>query len=582
MTVPERLSALRSAMRARGWAAYIVTGTDPHDSEYVPQRWETRAWISGFTGSAGLVVVTSDAAGLWTDGRYFLQAEAQLAGSGISLFREGLPGTPAPMAWLASTLPRGSVIGVDARSVPWNRLRRWRGEIAAAGLDLAAGDDLLDVWADRPAAPHGPVETYEIPGVTPRSDKLAALRTAIAAAGAESCLVTTLDDVAWLFNLRGSDIAYTPVFLAWGLVTATSAALYLGPEAAAAAGILAGVEILPYERFETDVLAAPRPLLSADRVNAGLVSALDAAGVPWIDGSPLASMKAKKGAGELNLIREAHRKDGAALVEFLASFDQLAAPGTLTESAAARALDAQRERRGDYRGPSFTAIPGFREHGAIIHYKADGEGSRIEGRGLFLLDTGAQYKQGTTDVTRTLVLGDPTPDEIEDYTLVLKAHVQVSLMPFPVGTRGYMLDAMARRVLWKTGRNFNHGTGHGVGHFLSVHEGPARLNGEPIPVALEPGMLLSNEPGLYRPGRYGIRIENLITVVEGGKTDFGAFLEWETLTLCPYERKLIDTALLEDDERAWIDAYHARVLAEIGPLVSPPARIWLAAACRPL
>ena len=239
-------------------------------------------------------------------------------------------------------------------------------------------------------------------------------------------------------------------------------------------------------------------------------------------------------------------------------------------------------RRGGYRGPSFTAIPGFRENGAVIHYHPQGAGSKLTGRGLFLLDTGAQYTQGTTDVTRTLVLGDPTDEEIGDYTLVLKAHVQVSLMPYPVGTRGYMVDAFARRVLWKKGVNYNHGTGHGVGLCLSVHEGPARLNAEPIPFALDPGMILSNEPGLYRPGKHGIRIENLITVVPAGRTEFAEFLGWDTLTLCPYERRLIDVAALEDDERQWIDAYHEKVRDQIGPLVNAEAKVWLEKACRPL
>lgn len=582
MTIPERLAALRTVMAKHSWSAYVITGTDPHDSEYVPPRWETRAWISGFTGSAGLVVVTGDAAGLWTDGRYHLQAETQLANTGITLFREGLPGTPSPLAWLASTLPQGATIGVDAQSLSWAKLVRWKAEAAAGGLVLTAGDDLLDlVWTERPQPPHGSIEEYEGPGLVPRAEKLAALRTALREAGADSCLVTALDDLAWLFNLRGSDIAYTPVFLGWAMIEKDRARLYVGKGRLASAA-LAGVELAAYEDFEADASALKgRPLLAAERVNARLVAGLNAAGTSWTDGNPLAAMKAKKSAGELSLIREAHHKDGAALVEFLASFDTLLA-NTPTESAAARALDALRERRGGYRGPSFAAIPGFREHGAIIHYRADGEGSKLDGRGLFLLDTGAQYVEGTTDITRTLAVGAPTAAEVEDYTLVIKAHVQVSLMPFPVGTRGYMIDALARRVLWKAGRNYGHGTGHGVGHYLSVHEGPARLNSEPVPVALEPGMVMSNEPGLYRPGQYGIRIENLVTVVEGQKTEFGTFLQWETLTLCPYERRLIDVSQLDTDEKAWIDRYHARVLSEVGPLVGAQARAWLEAACRPL
>jgi len=593
MTIPERLTALRAQMQTQGWAAMVDTGTDPHDSEYLPPRWESRAWLSGFTGSAGTVVVTTDQAGLWTDGRYHTQAEAELDGTGIQLFKDGLPGTPSPMAWLSSVLPAGSVVGTDGHTVTWSRLLRWREETAVAGLGVEAGPDLIDrIWEDRPAPPRGSLWDYQdaVDGLVKRQNKVEALRSALKARGADAHVVTALDDLAWLFNLRGNDIQYTPVFLGWGWVDADRVVLYaqlekLEPTARKALE-KAGVELQPYAAFETDVptLSRGRRLLVApDRTNATLIQILQTSAAALIEApSPLGPMKARKTPAELKLCREAHRRDGAALVEFLAWFEQAAPSGTLTETSAAEALDGFRAKRSGYRGPSFTAIPGFRENGAIIHYHTRGPGARLEGRGLLLLDTGAQFTQGTTDVTRTLVLGDPTSAEIEDYTLVLKAHVQVQLMPFPVGTRGYMIDALARRVLWKAGRNYNHGTGHGVGLCLGVHEGPARINAEPIPVALEVGMILSNEPGLYRPGEYGIRIENLITVVEGTPTVFAAFLKWDTLTLCPYERRLIDARALEPDERSWIDAYHARVLGEIGPLVGPEARKWLEKACQPL
>lgn len=592
-TIPERLTALRAAMKTQGWAGLVVTGTDPHDSEYLPPRWETRSWITGFTGSAGLVAVTADGAGLWTDGRYFTQAEGELHGTGVDLFREGLPGTPSPLGWLASVLPGGAVVGVDARTVPWSRLQRWGEEIRIAGLKVQAGPDLIDqVWTDRSGLPRGDVWDYQgaVEGLVPRQEKVQALRSGLAPLGADAHLVTALDDLAWLFNLRGSDIDYTPVFLGWGWVDAEKVVLFAQEDclepAVRQALQKANVELRAYGALEADLTrlaAGKRLLVNLERTNAHLVGSLKDAGATMVEGpTPLTLMKARKTAAELELTREAHRRDGAALVEFLTWFETAAPGGKLTETAAAQALDAFRAQRGGYRGPSFTAIPGFRENGAVIHYHAHGEGMPLTGRGLFLLDTGAQYTQGTTDVTRTLVLGKPTPGEIEDYTLVLKAHVQVALMPFPVGTRGYMVDAFARRVLWKAGRNYNHGTGHGVGHCLSVHEGPARLNTEPLPFALDPGMILSNEPGLYRPGQYGIRIENLLTVIAAGRTDFAPFLGWETLTLCPYERRLINVEALEADERAWIDAYHERVLAQIGPLVSPEAKAWLEGACRPL
>lgn len=593
MNIPHRLAALRAQLKAEGWAAFIDTGTDPHDGEYLPPRWESRTWLTGFTGSAGTVVVTEDRAGLWTDGRYHTQAEAELAGTGIELFREGLPGTPSVTAWLSSVLPPGSVVGVDARTATWSRLNRWREETAIAGLKVEAGPDLLDrVWTDRPALPHGAIWDYQnaVAGLVPRQEKADALRQALRARGAEAHVVTALDDLAWLFNLRGSDIDFTPVFLGWGWIDAERFVLFVQPgclePGARAALDRAGVDVRSYASFEADVVALAkgrRLLLSPERTNAHLVQSLQAAGAILLEGSsPLALMKAKKTPAELEASRAAHRLDGAALTEFLAWFEVKVSSGELTETSAAEALDGFRAQQHGYRGPSFSAIPGFRANGAVIHYHTHGAGAPLQGRGLFLLDTGAQYTQGTTDVTRTLVLGAPTPEEIEDYTLVLKAHVQVQLMPFPVGTRGYMVDAFARRVLWKRGRQFNHGTGHGVGLCLAVHEGPARLNSEPLPTALEVGMVLSNEPGLYRPGEYGIRIENLVTVVEAGRTDFAAFLGWDTLTLCAYERRLIDVKALEPDERDWIDAYHARVLREVGPLVSPTARTWLERACAPL
>ncbi len=592
MTVPHRLAALRTQMQTQGWAAFVDTGTDPHDSEYLPSRWETRAWLSGFTGSAGTVVVTGDQAGLWTDGRYFLQAEAELAGSGLTLFREGQPGTPTPMAWLAATLPKGAVVGVDARTVTWSRLLKWREETSVAGLSVEAGPDLIErIWADRPGLPKNPVTDHQaaVAGLVKREDKVRALRAALRSHGAEAQIITALDDLAWLFNLRGSDILYTPVFVGWGWVDQTRAWLFvqegtLGSSTGQALESV-GIGLHVYDDFQATLagmVAGQRLLLVRDRMNAHLVQTLNTLGASLIEGtSPLTLMKARKSEAELELSRKAHLKDGAALTEFLAWFAKAPKDG-LTEAEAADTLDRFRAERGDWHGPSFTAIPGFRENGAVIHYHAPGRGAELTGRGLFLLDTGAQYTQGTTDVTRTLVLGEPTAPEVEDYTLVLKAHVQVSLMPFPLGTRGYMIDALARRVLWKNGRNFNHGTGHGVGVFLAVHEGPARLNAEPLPTALEVGMILSNEPGLYRPGQYGIRIENLVTVVDAGSTEFGAFLGWETLTLCPYERRLIDVDALEADERAWIDNYHAHVLQAVGPLVSPAALMWLTQACAPL
>jgi len=586
MTIPERLTILRDTMRSKGWSAYWDTGTDPHDSEYPPLHWATREFLSGFTGSAGTVVVTDTEAGLWTDGRYFTQAEKELAGTGIRLFREGTPNTPSPTEWLSQTLTKGSTVGIDAQAISLQRFRQSEAAFKRFGLVFQPG--VLDwslLWPERPPRPANPVEDFQtkIPGITPRTAKLQTLRDDLKALGAEALAVTALDEIAWLLNLRGSDIAFTPVFLSWVWIDLREVTLFanVSSEAAALLG-KDGVVCRPYDEWESFLSLVDgdqKVALVPERTNLAVFEQLRRSNLIETV-SPLALRKARKSDAEIASIREAHRRDAAALIEFLAWFETNAKG--LYEQDAADKLDEFRAQQSGFQGPSFAPIPGFGPNGAIIHYHPKGRGDALGPRGLFLLDTGAQYWQGTTDVTRTLSLGTPTPQEKTDYTLVLKAHAAVAMTPFPAGTRGYMIDAQARGILWRAARNYPHGTGHGVGHFLGVHEGPARLNSEPLPTALEPGMILSNEPGLYRPGFYGIRIENLVVCTEADSNEFGRFLSWETLTLCPYERRLIDAALLTEAERAWIDRYHQRVLAEIGAKISDGARTWLSRNCEPL
>ncbi len=599
-TIAHRLDLVRQELTKLGWSAYLVWGTDPHESEYVAPRWQTRSWLTGFTGSAGMVAITLQGAGLWTDGRYHVQAEAELPPC-VTLFKEGLSDVPTLTDWLRQ-LPAGSVVGVCAETTSSERYQKLASELAEAGFKLEAGPDpLTEIWIDRPETPHSSVWDYQAKAaLDSRREKLARLRQVLSKRQA-TVVLSALDDIAWLFNLRASDIDYVPVLLAYALVNADQALLF------ADLGRLKeliptleqdGISVRAYEAIEQVLAEQTGPLWLPPQANLALTAAagrnLPAGSAPVLLrlSSPVSALKAVKTAKELNLIREAHRKDGAALVEFLAWWESYASglaqnaqteSGAFTEREAASKLDDFRAAQGGWLGPSFEPIPGFREHGAVIHYKvSQGSGSSLTGDGLFLLDTGAQYLEGTTDVTRTLCLGTPLPAQREDYTLVLKAHVQVSMAKFPRGTRGYMLDAAARLPLWKTGRQFYHGTGHGVGQFLNVHEGPARLNSEPLPTALEPGMVLSNEPGVYRPGQWGIRIENLITVVAGPKTEFAEFLTWETLTLCPYERKLIDVFLLAPDEKAWVDSYHQTVQSVLSPKLSPEARQWLEKACSPL
>ncbi len=588
--VSRRLDLLRAELVQLGWSAYLVWGTDPHESEYVAERWQTRKWLTGFTGSAGMVAVTPQAAGLWTDGRYHVQAETEIP-STVTLFKEGLPGVLILADWLKNQLPPGSTVGVCAETTSYERYQKLAVSLAEVGLTLEAGPDPLDkLWTERPPAPHSPVWDYQAQvNLETRAEKLARLRQ-ILTLKKTSVVLSALDDIAWLLNLRSQDIPFVPVFMAYALVSEERALLFadldrLSPVIPALARD--GIQVRPYEAIEDELAKSTGSLWFPPQTNLALLSAARRQAPPaqqpalFHQPSPVSALKTIKSSQELDLIREAHRKDGAALVEFLTWWETK--PQELTELEAAQKLDEFRAGQGGWQGPSFDPIPGFREHGAIIHYKvSEGKGSPLSGDGLFLLDTGAQYLEGTTDVTRTLCIGTPLPLQREDYTLVLKAHLQVSLAVFPRGTRGYMLDAAARHPLWKAGRQFYHGTGHGVGHFLSVHEGPPRLNSEPLPTALEPGMVLSNEPGVYRPGQWGVRIENLVTVVEGPSTEFADFLTWETLTLCPYERQLIDISLLTAEEKAWVDQYHHNLKTVLFSRLSPQAQRWLEKACAPL
>ncbi|NNM54737.1 MAG: aminopeptidase P family protein [Spirochaetales bacterium] len=599
-TIAHRLDLVRQELTKLGWSAYIVWGTDPHESEYVAPRWQTRSWLTGFSGSAGVVAITLQGAGLWTDGRYHVQAEAELPPC-VTLFKEGLPDVPTLTEWLSHLTP-GSAVGVCAETTSSDRYQKLASELAEVGLRLEAGPDpLTSIWVDRPEAPQSSVWDYQAKAdLDSRREKLARLRQLLAKRQA-TVVLSALDDIAWLFNLRASDIAYVPVLMAYALVNAEQAFLFADPKRLKdLVPTLAqdGISVRAYETIEQVLAEQTGTLWLPPQANLALTAA---AGRNLPKGlqpgllhlpSPVSALKSVKTPKELNLIREAHRKDGAALVEFLTWWENRSSglpqnaqteSAALTEREAASKLDEFRAAQGNWLGPSFEPIPGFREHGAVIHYKvSQGNGSFLTGDGLFLLDTGAQYLEGTTDVTRTLCLGTPLSAQREDYTLVLKAHIQVSMAVFPRGTRGYMLDAAARLPLWKTGRQFYHGTGHGVGQFLSVHEGPVRLNSEPLGTALEPGMVLSNEPGIYRPGQWGIRIENLITVVAGPRTEFAEFFSWETLTLCPYERKLIDVALLTPEEKTWVDNYHQTVLSTLSPGLSPGARRWLEGSCAPL
>ena len=588
----DRIEALRDQMREEQLDAVIIFGTDPHQSEYVSDRWRSREWITGFTGSAGTVVVTAGEAGLWTDSRYFIQASGQLEGSGVTLFRMGMPDVPDYPQWLAGILEEDAAVGVFADEVSVAQYRELANTLSAKGISLKVTRDLLlPIWTDRPAIPGEPVTELplSLTGMS-RKEKIGLVRREAAEKGAASVLISSLDDIAWLLNLRGGDVSYNPLFLAYTYITAGEVHLFGNMEMLNKIDSLSDeVTLHPYEEavLRLKELAAGQPsvYLCPERVNMALYAAFDAS-TKVISGRDITTdLKSTKNEVELEGMRESHRQDGAALVSFLHWIDEQWDPSAepLDEILLAEKLLAFRTRQELFITESFSPIAGFRGHGALAHYAATEESAAaLEGNGLLVLDTGGQYRGGTTDVTRVLLFGEPTAGEIHDYTMVLKAHLALGRQKFPAGTCGYQLDTVARMLMWNAGMNYGHGTGHGVGHMLNVHEGPQRVSPHPVTVPLRPGMVVSNEPGLYREGEHGIRIENLVYVVEGETTAFGSFLAFENLTVCPYERRLIDRSLLTHEEIEQVDAYHRWVYGQLEGSVDKEALRWLGAKTAPL
>lgn len=586
--IPSRIAKLRRAMRQRGLDACIVPSADPHLSEYLPERWEGRRWLSGFTGSAGTLVVTARFAGLWTDSRYWEQAQAQLAGTRIQLMKLGEPDVPGHAQWLAAQLAAGQRVGVDGGVLGLSAFRALSQALAPKGvlLDIEA-DALGDIWAGRPGLPAAPVYEHLPPhACVARADKLAEVRAAMRGHGADMHFVSTLDDIAWLFNLRGSDVDHNPVFLAHALIGLDGATLFvsdgkISPELRA---VLAddGVDVAPYGQAAEALgsLAVDQTLLiDPARVTCGVFHLMDPS-VPRVEAiNPSTLFKSRKTDAELANVREAMAQDGAALCEFFAWFDAGQGRERITEVTIDERITAARARRPGYVCPSFPTIAGFNANGAMPHYRATPESHAvIDGDGLLLIDSGGQYLGGTTDITRVTAVGQPTADQKTDYTLVLKGMIALSRAVFPRGTAGSALDAIARSPIWAGGAEYGHGTGHGVGYFLNVHEGPQSISfrAPPNPHAgMEPGMITSNEPGLYRPGRWGVRIENLVANRLWQNTEFGDFLAFETLTLCPIDTRCIERSLMRPDEIAWLDDYHRTVRKRLEPLVEGAARDWL-------
>ena len=587
----DRLAQLRAAMARHGIDACVIPSSDPHLSEYLPGYWKGREWLSGFTGSVGTFIATAHFAGVWTDGRYFTQAETELAGTEIALMKIPAAASQLHIDWLAANLAAGQRVAVDARVLGLAGARLLGEALQAKGVTLRSDIDLLDeVWSERPALPMEPVFEHLPPYATvTRADKLHATRAAMEAHGAGFHFISTLDDIAYLFNLRGADVSFNPVFLAHALIGRGDATLFVGegkvPDDVRARLEADDVHLAPYANAVHALESLPDGatlLLDPRRVTAGMRASV-AQGVNVVEAiNPTTFAKSRKLESEAVNVRAAMEQDGAALCEFFAALEPLLADAQrqpINEVDIDTRITAARARRPNFVSASFSTIAGFNSNGAIMHYRAEeGSCATIEGDGLLLIDSGGQYLGGTTDITRVIPVGTPSAAQMRDYTLVLKGLINLSATRFPRGTRAPMLDAIARAPIWAAGIDYGHGTGHGVGYFLNVHEGPQTISPSAPPdphTAMEVGMITSIEPGIYRPGRWGIRIENLVLNQHVETSEFGEYLGFETLTLCPIDTRCLDRALLRADEIAWLNDYHATVRARLTPHVEGPAFEWL-------
>lgn len=584
--ISERLSALRKFMETRHLDAFIVPSTDPHLSEYPPKRWECRKWITGFTGSAGTAVITMKQAGVWTDSRYFLQAAQQLEGTGFDLFKMGMPETPDMIDWIVEQVGNGGKVGIDGMVYATSEAKTLKNKLESKGIALETRfDPFEEIWKDRPEIPKNKIFTLpkEITGESTKN-KIERIVEEIEKAGAEGIVIATLDAVAWTFNIRGNDVEYNPVAVAYGYVSKNESVLFIDPDKLtppiASELQSQGVKTANYNHIFDYIEELPEKTticVTESKINYTLYQHLSARCKVIDLPSPIDLMKSMKNETELNGFRRAMVKDGIALTRFYMWLEKTVPTGTVTEMTIAEKLREFRSQQEQYMGESFGTIAGYAAHGAIVHYSATPESnSIIEPRGLLLIDSGAQFMHGTTDITRTVALGEIAPQMKSDYTKVLKGHIALATAIYPEGTRGSQLDILARKPLWDNCETYWHGTGHGIGHFLNVHEGPQNIRTEENPTPLKQGMVTSNEPGIYRTDQYGIRIENLVVTQEYKKTeDFGTFYHFETLTLCPIDTKPIETERLTEKEKTWLNNYHRMVYDKLQHHLNEEEKAWL-------
>ena len=584
--ISNRLSALREVMQREHLAAFIFPSTDPHNGEYVPDHWKGREWISGFNGSAGTAVVTMDSAALWTDSRYFLAAEEQLKDTEFQLMKLKIPGTPTIPQWLGEQLRGASSteVGVDGMVNSFASVEALIGELRnQGGLTVRTNfDPLAQIWTDRPPIPTDKVTIHPLKYAGEDvPSKLQRIRKALRGQHADGMLVSALDDIAWVLNLRGTDVHCTPLFVSYLLISTTSTTLYINkekltPEVTAylksngiAVDDYANVAKGLKDYFEYNILLDPQ------ETSYTLFKTVKCQEIIRMK-SPIPAMKAIKNEAEIVGFRNAMLKDGIALVKFLKWLQPAVEAGGQTEMSLDEKLTALRAEQDGFRGLSFDTIAGYEHHGAIIHYEATPETDiPVEPKGVILIDSGAQYDDGTTDVTRTIALGPVTEEQRHIYTLVLKGHIQLELCKFPIGAAGTQMDILARMAMWREGLNYLHGTGHGVGQYLSVHEGPHQFRMEWMPAPFLPGMTVTDEPGIYLPGKFGVRIENTLLIVPYIKTEFGEFLQFESLTLCPIDTSLIDLDMMLPEEIDWFNNYHDMVYEKLSPYLTEDEKEWL-------
>ncbi|AMB86089.1 peptidase M24 [Pseudomonas agarici] len=586
-TVPQRLARTRELMSREGVYALLVPSADPHLSEYLPAYWQGRQWLSGFHGSVGTLIVTAKFAGVWADSRYWEQATKELTGSGIELVKLQ-PGQSGPLEWLAEQTPEGGVVAVDGAVMALASARTLADKLQSRGARLRTDIDLLrQVWEDRPVLPNQPIYQHLPPQATvSRGEKLVQLREDLKSRGADWHFIATLDDIAWLFNLRGADVSFNPVFLSFALVSQDQASLFVALDKVGAELLQIleqdGVTLRDYSEMAAalaNVPAGSSLLVDPARVTCGLLDHLGAE-VRLVEGlNPTTLAKSRKSLEDAVHIRQAMEQDGAALCEFFAWLETALGRERITELTIDEQLTAARARRPGYVSLSFNTIAAFNANGAMPHYHAtEQEHAVIEGDGLLLIDSGGQYLGGTTDITRMVPVGTPTAEQKRDCTRVLKGVIALSRAQFPRGILSPLLDAIARAPIWAESVDYGHGTGHGVGYFLNVHEGPQVIAYQAVAApqtAMQPGMITSIEPGTYRPGRWGVRIENLAMNREAGKSEFGEFLRFETLTLCPIDTRCLEPSLLSLEERGWLNDYHAQVRERLSPLLNGAALDWL-------